>query len=108
MSEIEALGYASTSRWNYIGISQPDKKIAGGGFVADYSTPFSLQPDLAETFLKTQFTKGHREEYENWKIKVGVAVGVGVPILLVAFWALGYKQGLGRTRPLKSHDQLDN
>lgn len=98
MTGEEALGQASLYKWNYIGISQPDAPEFSNDDATgpdwqqfSWSDPFTLQPQIVEQFLTAQNEKGHREEYNSWRLGVGIGVGIGVPVLMAAAAFLAYR-----------------
>ncbi|KAK8082691.1 hypothetical protein PG996_001472 [Apiospora saccharicola] len=49
---------------------------------------FMVAPSFAERFYDAQRTLGHKEEHKKWSLGVGIAVGLGAPILMAATaWA---------------------
>ncbi|KAK8043131.1 hypothetical protein PG994_013614 [Apiospora phragmitis] len=52
------------------------------------SDQFMVAPSYAGKFLDAQKKLGHKEEHKKWRLGVGIAVGLGVPILMAATaWA---------------------
>lgn len=91
MTQLEAFAYASTYDAGYVGVSQPER--VGGGGKPDISDYFILQSREAERIVREQYIRGRREVMEKWTLGVGIGVGLGVPVLVAAFWVIGYKQG---------------
>ncbi|KAK8123148.1 hypothetical protein PG984_011818 [Apiospora sp. TS-2023a] len=95
------------SMLNSITIYQPQSAETDGERV-DMSSQFIVASYWTKRFLDAQNRIGHEEEYNKWKLGVGIAVGLGVPILVAGTaWATlavakkkGWKRGdAGATLP---------
>lgn len=92
-------GRASDLHGNGIRISQPGREYAGiedSGDVFDYADAFAVLDNWAEGNLETQRKAGRQEEFNKWKLGVGIGVGLGVPIFLAAAFTGGFFFGKSR------------
>ncbi|KAK7915210.1 hypothetical protein PG985_012913 [Apiospora marii] len=88
------------SMGNIITVDQPDLAKPGKRLDYDMSSQFIVASYWTEKFLDAQNRIGHEEEYNKWKLGVGIAVGLGAPILMagtaMATWVAAKRKGLRR------------
>ncbi|RYP84829.1 hypothetical protein DL769_001092 [Monosporascus sp. CRB-8-3] len=93
-SRAEAEYIAIKDMRNVITISQPDLRKEGESpnpaddYPRDTTDQFVVATVITEDFLKAQKKIRHHDEYNNWKLGVGLGAGLGAPILM-AGTALG-------------------
>ncbi|KAK8071746.1 hypothetical protein PG996_005094 [Apiospora saccharicola] len=98
------------SMTNTIHIEQPDPANSSEIINQSMSNQFIVASYWTKKFLDAQNRIGHEEEYDKWKLGVGIAVGLGVPILmagtawatLVAAKRVGWKRGDAGATPPKA------
>lgn len=93
---------------NTITVDQPDRAEPGKRQDYDMSSQFIVASYWTKDFLDAQNRIGHEDEYNKWRLGVGIGVGLGAPILmagtpmatLVAAKKTGWKRGdVGATPP---------
>ncbi|KAK7956557.1 uncharacterized protein PG986_005779 [Apiospora aurea] len=93
---------------NIITIDQPETAKPGERLAYDMSSQFIVASYWTKDFLDAQNRIGHEDEYNKWRLGVGIGVGLGSPILMavtaMATWVaakeMGMKRGeAGATRP---------
>jgi hypothetical protein len=77
--------------YNGITISQPERPSPDNeeGYYSDRTSQFAIYPNTARQFLKSQRTLGAEEMYNRWRLPVGLAVGLGVPVLMAISGIIG-------------------
>lgn len=78
----EAWYRASFFAGSVLSIAQPDLADKDGNFPTDTSRQFYVLNGNTEAYFTAQNEIGHRDEYNKWKLSVGISVGLGVPILM--------------------------
>lgn len=88
LSVAEAEYHAKKDVGNVISISQPDLKEEDEPDFPlnqpyDSTDQFIVGSSWTERFLETENSVGHSDEYNKWKLGVGIGAGLGIPILMV-------------------------
>ncbi|KAI1245017.1 hypothetical protein MGN70_011905 [Eutypa lata] len=88
LSVAEAEYHAKKDVGNVISISQPDLKEEDEPDFPlnqpyDSTDQFIVGSSWTERFLETENSVGHSDEYNKWKLGVGIGTGLGIPILMV-------------------------
>ena len=100
-SSAEATIFSSTHKWSLLSLTQPGK-VVSLGYITDYSPPFLVLPETARSLIEEQRAEareqGQGETRNTWKLAVGLAVGLGVPLLMAASGLIGYRLGNGAWR----------
>ncbi|KAK8008105.1 hypothetical protein PG991_010656 [Apiospora marii] len=72
------------SMGNIITVDQPDLAKPGKRLDYDMSSQFIVASYWTKDFLDAQNLIGHEDEYNKWKLGVGISVGLGIPILMAS------------------------
>jgi hypothetical protein len=87
---IQHLQGQASQIYNGITISQPERPTPEDDVdYSDRTTQFAIYPSTAKHFLETQRTLGAEGMYNKWKLPVGLAVGLGVPVLMAISGIVG-------------------